>query len=176
MARLDLALALGSNGLLKPGAHRADAHDLHAFTADPFGSGPLRSAVCSGIVTWLTHVGHRLGPGVGLVGGGFTSSGEPDDLALVGYVPDDRVAAAAASEGLADLDVQTIEGVVFSHPGQGGVAKTRWPVSGLVDALVLDPSMAVAFRKRISMVIGPDGWAVPGLAKGYVEIGVGRDG
>ncbi len=171
---LDLVVALGPDGLLRPGPHPVDPEDLAAFAADPFGATRLRSAVCSGVMTWLTVASERFGPGVGLVGGGFTSVGEPTDTAIVGYAPDDRRLAVGGLE--LSHELQTIAGVAYSYPGNGGVTKVRWPVSGLVDAFVVDPAMAVSLRKRLSMVVGPDGFAEQGAAKGYLEVGVGRDG
>jgi hypothetical protein len=163
---------LTTEGLLPPGIHRVDLAEVRrAFVRSECGDVELRRAVYAALTTWATLGRRAFGPGRVLVGGGFTSRGEPSDTALAVYVPDDDVIAEMAATSGSAADLVSLKNVIYSYPGGGGLPE-RWPVSGVLDAHVTDRHAEIAYRKALSVVQGVDGYGVQGAAKGIVELEV----
>lgn len=163
----------GSDGLLPPGEHHCTLADVRSVFVDGVpGDGELRSAVFAALVAWLTMARRVLGAGTCGIGGGFVSIGEPTDTAMAVYFPDDNVLAEVAAQSGAAVDLVSLKGVVYSYPGGGGGVRERWPVSGLLDTHIADRKYAQAFRNGLARVLDPNGMAVPGVVKGYVEVEV----
>lgn len=163
--------AIGASGLLPPGVHRGTLEDIRRdFVTEIVDRTALREAVFSGLCGWLGLASANLGPGRALVGGGFIGSGEPDERAMVAYLPGDpALGAAAFSTGLGPLLV-SLTGVVYSYPAPGGALVDRWAVSGLVDAHLADPGTVMAYRMAFAAVQAPGGGTLPGVTKGIVEV------
>lgn len=164
--------AFNAEGLLPPGAHPASLSEVRSALVNPqCGDEEMRSAVFSALATWVTLARRAFGPGMCLLGGGFVSSGEASDTAMVVYLPDDDTIAEAAARSDSAVDLVSLRSVIYSYPVGGGLPE-RWPVSTVLDAHVTDRHAARAFRHALGSVIAPSGMATVGIVKGYVELEV----
>lgn len=161
------------NGLLPPGAHRADLADVEAaLVTSDCGDVQRRRAVFAGIVAWLHHVRLLLGPGTCWISGGFVSRTEPEDTAVAAFQPRDKILARAVASTNAAIDLHNLSAVMYESPSPGGSLQQRWPVSGLVDAHLVDDITRRAYLNGFAAVLGADGFPVQGVTKGYLEIEV----
>jgi hypothetical protein len=153
--------------------HRATLEEVEAaFVSDTAGGVALRRAVFAGVEAWVHHARFLLGTGMCWISGGFISVSEPDDTALVAFEPDDRELAGRVANSDLAVDMHNLTDVVYSAPNPGGRLRRRWPVSGLVDAHLVDAITRRAYLTGFAAVTGADGFPTEGVTKGVVEVAV----
>lgn len=163
-----------ATGLLPEGIHEAQLDDVEAaFVIGVADNRDLRRAVYAGICSWLHHVRSLIGGGKCWISGGFVSLSEPTDTALVGFEPSDRALASLVAGTDHAIDLVGIGDLVYSTPAPGGALRRRLPVSGLVDAHLVDVVTRRSYHRAFAAVVGADGFPVPNAVKGFVEVELG---
>lgn len=160
----------GPGGLLPAGIHTAELDEVERIFAGPGMPNPeLRRAVLAGVRVWAMLARGLLGPGLFWLSGGFVSTSEADDHALVAYFADDEDVARRAMMSGFGMDLVTLHSVAYAGPGAGGACAERRPVGGIVDALIAERNTRRTVKMGFQAVVGPDGFA-SGATKGFVEV------
>ncbi len=100
------------------------------------------------------------------------SRSEPDDTALAAFEPHDRALAGRVAATDAAIDLHSLSDIMYGGPFPGGTLRKRWPVSGLVDAHLVEVRTRSAYLRGFAAVMGPNGMPLQGATKGFVEVDV----
>lgn len=165
-----------ASGLLPPGEHEvtwAEARTLLVDSAPPE-MRARRSATFAAVTGWAGAVAPIFGSGELLLGGDFMRFGAPTEVCTVAYLPDDEDVADGAEVSGITASFVNISDVAYSSPGYGGYLKERSAVGGCVDAFVTSRFTHRTYSRGLAAVIGPSGFAEPGVSQGVLKVVIGE--
>lgn len=160
------------DGLLPPGAHRADLPDIYdRFVVDAPGRDD-RELLFSALTTHLRLIRRIIPAGVAWIDGSFATRREepPEDVDVVVH-PDDWTAVRSLSAVTrAHLHaLLTLQNVSIAEPEDLWFSRLQ-PVGGLIDAYLCWPGHEATWHDAWSRVTDAKGVVIEGQAKGYAEV------
>ena len=161
------------NGLLPPGIYPASMSDIYERFVEDAPQRDRREILFSALSFYMTVMERFVPSGRAWIDGGFgTQKGvAPHDVDVVVLPADWNALGSLPEEDHNDfLGLLTLQDIII-----GSFDPPEWwarlqPIGGALDGFVCQPGSEAVWEGTWSSVKGDDGFIIPGVKKGFVEV------